>query len=274
MITSKELQYVDSWASKIPMPGVEYSKEVLEEIKACYELFKQKYHDKEYNIIFSNQEEIKMQILDKNLCHMLGIDYSNIKDPFFKESRAKLFNVKTDNFSSFELLEMILENADKIAENDNNPKSREKFINYYKSSIKCEIFNKLSDFDKFNFGAINDEASKLLFMQSNEPVCPYFMMGIKPDEDDEARYIVSTLLAPDNPINNFRDKEVIIPTQIIICNSEEFKKLKATPSEKIKLLTMYKNIVNMYGIPYKININGDYEAMLGDLENKVYSKSR
>jgi len=273
MITSKELQYVDSWANKIPMPGVEYSKEVLEEIKKCYEIFKQKYQDKEYNIIFSNQEEIKMQILDKNLCHMLGIDYSNIKGPFFKGARKKLFNVNTDNFTSFDLLEMILENADKIAENDNDHTVKEKFISYYKSSIKCEIFNKLSDFDKFNFGAINDGIFKLLFMQSNEPVCPYFMMGIKPDEDDETRYIVSTLLAPSNPINNFKDKEVIIPTQIIVNNNEEFKKIKATPAEKIKLLTMYKNIVNMYRIPYNININGDYEAMLGDLE-KVYIKSR
>ena len=39
MITSKELQYVNSWTKKTPMPGVEYSAKVMEEMKTCYELF-------------------------------------------------------------------------------------------------------------------------------------------------------------------------------------------------------------------------------------------
>ena len=33
MITTKELQYVEAWATKIPMPGIEYSISVLKEMK-------------------------------------------------------------------------------------------------------------------------------------------------------------------------------------------------------------------------------------------------
>ena len=42
MITSKELQYVDSWATKIPMPGYEYSIKVLNELKKCVNQFNAK----------------------------------------------------------------------------------------------------------------------------------------------------------------------------------------------------------------------------------------
>lgn len=42
MITNKELHYVDSWANKIPMPGVEYSIKVLNSIKDCLETWKEK----------------------------------------------------------------------------------------------------------------------------------------------------------------------------------------------------------------------------------------
>ena len=40
MITTKELQFVNTWANRIPMPGIEYSTKVLEEMKECYETYK------------------------------------------------------------------------------------------------------------------------------------------------------------------------------------------------------------------------------------------
>lgn len=42
MITNKELQYVDSWATKILMPGVEYILKVLNSIKDCLQTWKEK----------------------------------------------------------------------------------------------------------------------------------------------------------------------------------------------------------------------------------------
>lgn len=282
MITSKELQYVSLWANKIPMPGVEYSKKVLEDIKKSYELYQEKYKNKEYSIIFSNSEEIEFEIMTKNLCHMMGIDFNNIRGEYFDDYRQNVFGTKATDFSSYELLEMIIENMDKVALYDNDQNNNTKAINYYKSAIKCSIFNKLSNFDKFNFAAINYigdkeeieyDKQKLLFIPSNEALVPYFMMCIvKAEEQDCEKYVVSSLMAPENPKGFFENQEVVIPTQILISDNKNLIKKVATPEEKIQLLTMYSNIINKYKIQNRINIYGDYENMLNDLSNqKVYS---
>ena len=276
MITSKELQYVDAWASKVPMPGYDYSIKVLNDLKDCFNKFNEKYRNKEYNIIFSNGEEIKFEILDKNLCHMLGIDFSNIRGDYFDNYRLNVLGTNSQNLSSYELLQLILENAEKVAIYDNDSRYKEKAINYYKSGIKSEIFNKLSDFEQFNFCAINYNpgdgafdygSQKNLFVPSNESVCPYFMMGIKKVENQDSEYIVSTLLAPSYPKKFFANQEVIIPTQILVSDNDNLKKIQATAAEKLRLLTMYKSIINEYNIPNRINIYGDYEAPLNEDSN-------
>lgn len=290
MITSKELSYVEFWASKIPMPGIEYSSRVVEQMKECYEIYKQKYQNKEYNLIFSNGEEICFEILASNLCHMLGIDYQNLKSDFFDSYRNNILNINTPNFTSFELLEAILEYSDKVIEMDNDSSNKAKVINYYKSQVKCNIFRKLSDFEKFDFAAINYSSDdgkfdydkqKLLFVQSNESLSPYFIMGIRVSESSEnelQKYIVNTLMAPlKTDIKKFFDnQEVIIPTQILISDNNELRKKIAKAEEKIKLLTMYKAIINEYGIKYNLNISGDYEAMLNNMDaienTKQYKK--
>ena len=281
LITQKEMQYVDAWANRIPMPGLEYSRLVMEDMKKCYQKYVEKCQNKEYTFLFSNGEEINFEILSANLCHMLGIDYSNIKSDYFLDYRSSVLKMDTQNFSSFELLETILEHSEKIIELDNDPSYRIKLLNYYKSQIKCNIFNKLSNFENFDFAAINYdpkdgkfayENQKLLFVPSNEILFPYFMMGIKLSNPEETniylrKYIVSTLLAPQNPKEYLDGHEVIIPTQLLISDNYDLKKLNATASEKIKLLTMYKNIVNEFRIPNKLNISADYEAMLNDIAN-------
>lgn len=299
MITSKELQYVKSWASSTPMPGIDYSMNVLRKMEECYNIFNSKYRDKEYNIIFSNGEEIKLEILEKNLCHMLGVNYKNLTNEYFANYRKIVLKTETSNITSYELLGLLIEHAKDVAEYDNST-HKEKAINYYKSGIKSTIFKKLSDFEQFNFGAINYDPKdnkydyinqKLLFIPSNQAICPYFMMGIKKADNVSQDYITYTLLAPkeyqeaviDNDTseeseydnnsakNYFDNQEVIIPTQILISDNNVLNKIQATPEEKMRLLTMYKSIITKYGIPNRLNIYGDYEAMLNDLD-RTYQK--
>lgn len=286
MITNKELQYVELWANRIPMPGVDYSIEVLKSIKKCMETWKEKYYDKDYNIIFSNGEEINFKIFDYNLCHMFGIDYKNIKGEYFDVIRKKIFGTTSTDFSSYDLLCMILDNHEKIAEFDNDITNKAKFVNYYKSAIKCEIFNKFSDFENFNYAVINSDKSeiedkKLLFVPSNEPICPYFSMGLiksnnqndlNNQNNDSQYYAVNTLLAMSNPEDFFNNKEVIIPTQMIIFDDNNLKKVSASAEDKIKLLTMYKSIVEKYKLTSTINIYSDYETILNDITNKLILK--
>lgn len=275
MITLKELQYVDAWATKIPMPGYEYGKSVMEQMEECYKAYNRLYKQKEYNLIFSNGEEINFSILEGNLCHMLGIDYSNIKNDYFDNYRQNVLGLGK-KFSSINLLEAILENSDKVIQNDNDSTVKEKIINYYKSQVKCEIFKKLSDFSRFNYAAINcgpgDSKydcfdSKKIFIPSNEMTCPYFMMGISSDKQN-SQYYVNSLFAPTDVKKHFDDQEVIIPTQIIVSDDNELKRSKATPEEKIALLTMYKNIIREYNIPNRLNIYCDYEDTLNNEANK------
>lgn len=284
MITSKELRYVNLWANKVPMPGIEYSIKVLREIESCYKLYNEKCMDKEYSFIFSNSDEVDFEIKNKNLCHLLGIDYKNIKGPYFDNYRKTAFGNLSD-ISSYELIELIIENMDCVALLDNDRDNKAKAINYYKSSIKCAIFNKLCNFDKINFGAINYtgnreefnyDKQKILFIPSNEAVIPYFMMVIKEDNGDvTGKYIPVSLMAPENPLEFFENQEVIIPTQILVSDNSNLSKVIATPEDKIRLLTMYSDIINKYGIANNINIYGDYLATLNELSNsKVYSKTK
>lgn len=289
MISQKEMQYIDAWANRIPMPGVEYSKAVMEDLKKSYEKYKDKYMNKDYTFILSNGEEINFEILVINLCHLLGIDYNSIKGEYFDNYRKDVLQMGTSNFTSFELLETILEYSDKIVELDNDSSNRFKLINYYKSQIKCNIFNKISDFENFSFatinydpkdGKFNYENQKLLFMPSNEILYPYFMMGLKlsnvtQDKDCIRKFVPSTLLAPQDSKKYFENQEVMIPTKIFVSDNYNLSTYNASAEDKIKLLTMYKAIIHKYGISNYLNISGDYESMLNDIanfENKVLKK--
>ena len=270
MLTKKELKYVDSWANKIPMPGYEYSLKILNRMEECYKLHKEMYQNKEYNILFSNSDEIDIAILEKNLCHMLGVDFNNIRSDYFEKYRKEAFNISDNNFDSYHLLELIFENKERVSELDNDPNNQAKAINYYKSSIKCDIFSKLSDFSKFNFLYIDIDSEKdmkNLVVASNEELTPYFAMGIVKSNaiEDNGIYVVNTLIAPTEPKKIFENKTVAIPTQIIISDNANLNKINATPEEKIQLLTMYSNILNKYNIENRINIYGDYENMLNEL---------
>ena len=106
----------------------------------------------------------------------------------------------------------------------------------------------------------------MLFIPSNELVTPYFLMRIKQSDEEAIKgiYYVNSLVAPQNYINFFDNQEVIIPTQILISDNNNLKKINATADEKLRLLSLYKNIINQFSLPNKMNISGDYEVMLNE----------
>ena len=279
MITKKELSYINTWPNKTPYPGSDYSVKVLEKLAKCFDLFNRKYFNKSYTIQFSNNEEIDFEILSKNICHMLGIDYKNLMKEFFTSYRDRVLGISPyETISSYELLGRIIEKGNDILNHDRNTQSCSA-INYYRVGIKCDIFSKLGDLSKFNYGCINfdkdtfnrenpgevfsPESTRLLFAPSDEVVTPYFMMGLKQDRNvEEETYIVETLIASEDPKKFFIGQEVVIPTQILTDDNGILDKNLATPEEKIKLLREYQNIVNAYGIQNGINIYGDYFSML------------
>src|SRR5574344_2192705 len=228
MISRKELGYVNAWANKVPYPGTNYCEESMDKLSKSFEMYQQEYQGIKYNISLSNNEEIEFEILSKNICHMLGIDYNNLSGDYFKSFRKEILNYNPDDtINSFELVKLLLLNKEKVlnfdyenAQKNNNIRA----INYYKTSIKCDIFNKMANLSEFNYGCINfnkdkfielypdvafsSKSTKFLYTTSDEVVSPYYMMGIKIDEiktkavsfDEEKNdtYIVETLMAPEN----------------------------------------------------------------------------
>ena len=284
MISKKELGFVGNWAKKTPYPGVEYANEAILKLKQSFEDYRKFHLNKEYDISLSNGEQILFEILSKNLCHMLGVDYKNLSSEYFDDFRDTILGV-SGTIQSYSLLEKLIEKMDDVLEYDY--KNGGIIFNYYRIMIKCSIFETLSDFSRFNFGVINfnkqlydgifnGNTEKFLYVQSNEAVCPYFMMGILPDNKSssfDVKYAVETLIAPSTHRDFFKDQEVVIPTQIITTTSEQMIKKEADPNEKLALINQYNAIVSELSIPNKLNIFGDYQAMLvEDSKKRIRTK--
>ena len=285
MITRKELGFVSMWPNRIPYPGIEYATEAAEKLKDTLDYYNKYYNNKQYEIILSNGEELSFEILNKNLCHLLGIDYKNLIGDYYEDYRSNV--LKLDKIpKSYDLLISIIDNIDDVLKYDCDNNSRA--INYYRIMVKCSIFEKISDFGRFNFGVINFDkdtfeknsnygisinSTKLLYGESGEASVPYFMMGILQDnqinngDNTSDKYVAETLIAPPNVGDFFKDQEVSIPTQILISTDEKMEKLLATPSEKIALLNQYRSIIKNNNLPNCINIYGDYENILLEQSN-------
>lgn len=102
-----------------------------------------------------------------------------------------------------------------------------------------------------------------------------YTKNVDSNDEDEYRqdisipkYFVTTLFAPANPVKYFDNQEVIIPTQILVSDNDILTRVNASPSEKLQLLTMYKNIINTYRLSSNINILGDYQAVLKEQADK------
>ena len=279
MITRKELGYVKDWANKVPYPGMEYAEEAMKKLQAAIDYFNKFYNNKQYELILSNGEEFSFEILNKNLCHLLGIDYKNISSDYCDSYRERV--LKIDYIpKSYELLLILLDHLDDVLKYDYD--NGGKIINYYRVMVKCAIFEKLSDFSRFNFGVINFDknifleksaepisckSSKFLYGQSGERSVPYFMMGVLEDNGISNTYVAETLLAPTDPSGFFNSQEVAIPTQILVTTEDKMEKVVATAHEKIALLSEYRSIIKNNGIPNCMNIFGDYENMLSEEAN-------
>lgn len=305
MISRKELGYVNSWANRVPYPGDNYCLEAMDYLKKSIKLFNDSYYNNKYNITFSNNEEIELEIKSRNLAHMLGVDTKSIFNECFQNFRDNIIKIDSnEHISSYEILKLIADNFEKVIEFDKRD-SGVKVLNYYKVFIKSCIFSKLGNLSDFKYSCINFDkkeflnnndnkrynakSTKFLYLPSDEPICPYFAMGILPDMehyiqdnniDDEEDivnesdipYIVETLIAIDDPKPFFINQEVVIPTQILKDTNKELTRLNATPAQKKDLLKEYRNIITQFGLDNRINIYSDYYAMLSNEEKQLKLK--
>lgn len=303
MISRKELGYVNSRANKVPYPGSQYCSESIEKLCESFDMYQRDYQGIKFNISFSNNEEIEFEILSKNICHMLGIDHSNLISDYFKTFRKDVLNYNPDDsLSAYDLLKLIIDNKEAVLEFDSENAKKGinlRALNYYKLSIKCDIFNKMANLSEFNYGCINfnkdtfnalyptmpfsSNSTKFIYAPSDEIISPYYMMGIKVDEgqtkmvsfDEEKSdsYIVETLIAPEEVKPIFENQEVVIPTQILIDDNSNLTKLEPSNANKIRLLNEYRALITDYKMADRMNIYGDYLSLLMDKERQESKKS-
>ena len=278
MISRQELQYVSDFARKTPYPGDDYAYEVINRLSRALLIFKKKYDGKKYSLILSNGEEICFEIKNKNLAHLLGIDFKWISTSEYM--KPLLYSVlgfnENESFNAYSILTRIVENGDKVIANDEV--NFNKFLNYYKVMIKTSCFETLSDFNEFNFGVVNFDktifensfgnkflpsSNKFVFSQNDEALIPYCMMGLTSDNGEETM-IPETILAPTNFPDYLYNQELLLPIQLLINDEENLTKLVATPEEKIRMLNLYKSIITTYNTGSYINIFNDYETILRD----------
>lgn len=301
MISKKELGYISGWANKVPYPGDDYAEEAMDKLKQAEKLYREIYANNKYNITLSNNEEIELEIKDKNIAHMLGIDFKNLSQDLFADFRRDILDISPEEYlNSYTLLQRIIENSDKVINYDKTSDYL-KILNYYKVSVKSDILSKFGNLADFKFGCINfdkneflknanvshhnSNSTKYLYVPSEEPVSPYFLMGILMNstksyyQDDESYdeselqinnnpYIIETSIAPIDTKSYFQNQEVVIPTQILKDSNRELTKINATPTQKKALLKEYRSIITEYGINNRINIYSDYLSMLSEEEQQ------
>ena len=279
MITRFEFGQINDWPNKVPYPGNDYCEKTLKKLSDCFKLYQSKYLNRKYTIQFSNNEEVDLEMETKNLAHILGVDHKNLMKDIFRTYRERVLDVDpSETIGSYALLQAIINRGSQILDYDRMNKAC-MGLNYYRIGIKCDIFSKLADLSNFDYGCINfnkdtynienpeknftPQSTKLLYIPSDEVIIPYFMMGIRIDENNpDLKYIVETLIACDDPRRFFAGQEVVIPTQILTNYNGILDKKNASAGEKIKLLRDYRSIVAEYNIPDGMNIYGDYFSML------------
>lgn len=279
MISNKELQYVGDYARKVPYPGDEYARETMEKLSKSLDIFKQKYDGKKYSLILSNGEEINFEIQKKQLSHLLGIDYKGMMQSDYM--KPLIYNIlgfeEGSIIDSYSLLSRIIDNGDEVIKNDKD--NYNKFLNYYRLVIKTSCFEKFSDFNDFNFGVINFDkdifqqatnkvfapnSTKLLFSQNDEALIPYCIMGLVNDSYTPDVMVPETLIAPTNFHEFIINQELLLPIQLLTNDDQNLSKNIATAEEKIRLLHLYKSLIEIYRTGSFINIFNDYETVLRD----------
>ena len=131
MVSKKELEYVNLRARQVPFPGKNYACDVMDSLIRSVETYEKNYQGKEYNFIFSNGEEIPFNILDKNLAHLLGIDFKTLSSDAMHSTTEKVLDYRAfQDGGTYKLLKKIIERADEVIKNDSSSNNY-RILNYY-----------------------------------------------------------------------------------------------------------------------------------------------
>lgn len=276
MITEKDLYCVGMWPGKARFPGKDYAIKAVDLMHKAHDKYLKMYKNNNFEIIFSNGEDLVLKILDKNVGHLLGVDNKNLARDVMKSTVSNVLGLKSienNDSYSYMCLTRILERAEDVIKNDANHYAY-KILNYYRIMIKCSVFLNMPTFKEFNYGCINSKegylnsntyevcsATKFLFANSDEQLAPYFLYGIRYDREENF-WVPVTALFPLSLEPYLRKQELILPIKSVIDMGYCEIPFEATSKDKLKLLHLYKDILEGYDTRTSIDFSYDYENML------------
>lgn len=278
MISIKELEHMNAKNLKnLPNPGDQYCSAALDSLATAVRIYEEYYKGRTYTINFSDGSEITFEINPGNLSHMLGIDTQGIKAYYESIPKADRKFKKLDDailiYGGYNILKSVgdCQSVDEVLELCRT--SHHTIINFYRVMIRCEAFNRFSNFLDMDFGCINYDneiavskgfastnmkSRKFLFVESNEKNAPYFMLGIAYSEDGKP-YIETTFASVYNE-DLFSGQSITLPTSVTVESKESLIRHEATAKQKLAIYRNLKDVSLKYNCIF--NIYDDYQNNL------------
>lgn len=272
MISNKEMKYVNTKQElnqELPYPGDNYSLDAILELENAFYLYENYYRDREYEVTFSNGQNLEFSIPQHNLAHIVGLNYKWLTE----NNIPKELGVSDAPIPSYDLIQAVISNKKDILKL--NKESNYQLINFYRLKVRSEVFSKFSNFNEFNFGCMffdkeigkengyitNMKTDRYLFTESNDPSFEHYMMGIVSGENGENQYIES--LFPNRLTKEmFANQEIAMPTLISTTTPNEYDKKEATAYQKLKLIKSFNELEKKYNANF--SYLNDYCATLAE----------
>lgn len=262
----KEMEYITKKSSeKVPFPGDKYSLESLEKMREAIQLYEKFHQDKTYYILFSDGTEIPFSIYERNLAHLLGINFSALSRTNFMKSMGQ----DRKGSSSFKLIKQMTSNPEatiKISGEFNH-----QLLNFYRIKARSDFFTNFADFSSFDYSCICfDEyesfkygyetsmgSNYFLTKRNRHPLFPYSMMGINMTGD---KSYVETFFPCKNELQKkmFFHQKIIYPIAITEKSSSSVIKSLATLNQKEKLITD----ISYLRKKYQSKLSHEYDMIL------------
>ena len=140
------------------------------------------------------------------------------------------------------------------------------------TSSRCILFDKT--IAEENDYRTTMKSDKFLFTESDDPNFPYYMMGIATG-DNPGEHYVETLFPNNDPERILTSQTIVMPTMISTTTPQEYFKIEASASQKLKLVKTYNDLAEKYNASF--SYFHDYYATLAnqtrqDEREKILSK--
>ncbi len=282
-------KYLSMDPSHIPFIGQENAKNILLNMQNSLALYDKYLKNKNFDLYFSNGQEMSFCIMERCLAHLFGIDTKYIlSEPGTNKFKHDILELGNETIDSLTLIESLLNNMDRVVEYESNflndsTSNMKRALNFYKMDVKLKFFDQISHIKDMEFGCINIKSNdknhiktgsyndknekstcKYFYFPSHDNNLPYYIMRIlQTIDENKSTYIPISLLYPADYFKYFNSQEIIIPTKMAISEEDIYTIIKNSDEGKLKMIEDYnKLLLNSKIFDVTMNLYNDYQESL------------